>query len=153
MRSIKRIDVSIFSPFDLANRAIAALLTRQSDMAVVGTSLSPAGALLLARESDVLLIHHALPDVLLARTISAVLTATEAHVIVLGVPADVSELTRLYEQGIHGYVQRGWPTHDLLDIVRAVASEGLWIEPRVLQAALARYLDLNQRYAKLRAAS
>jgi DNA-binding NarL/FixJ family response regulator len=142
----------MYSPREQFAHRVELELANQADMDLVGAGSTAGGALLLANQSDVLLLPYALPDDLLAMTIAAVRSVTRARVVVIEAPSDAELQERLYEHGVSGCLTSNRPPHELVEAVRFVANDGVWIEPTVLRSALNRIQQLSARYRQRRAA-
>jgi two-component system, NarL family, nitrate/nitrite response regulator NarL len=133
----------ILSDVRLYREGLAQALGSHSGLVVVGTATSPDEAIRMATEllPSVILIDHALPDVLHAvRLLGAALVS--ARVVVLGVVESDQSVLACAEAGVAGYVPREASLEDLVDTIECASRGELRCSPQ-LGVTLLRQLALR----------
>lgn len=144
----RAIHLTICSPHSVVNDVLTTVFSHQPDIVMVRSTATPANAFRYAMQSDIVLVHFAFPRTIVHDLTRAISSHSTARVIIFGMPPDELGLLGLIERGSRGYVQRGRPFFEWLQVVRAVASEGAWIEPGLAWALLKRHRELQQRVAR-----
>jgi DNA-binding NarL/FixJ family response regulator len=144
--------IRIFSVDDhpLLNEGIAAIISNQPDMQLVGQASSGSDAIQQFRQfqPDVTLMDLRLPDMSGIDTMIAIRTEfPEARIIILTTFEGDIDIQRAMEAGARGYLLKSMPPGDLVAVIRQVHAGKKRIPPEVA-AHLAEHLgeeDLTQR--------
>lgn len=117
--------IRVFSVDDhpLMREGIAAIISNQPDMVLVGTASSGSEAIQKFRElqPDVTLMDLRLPDLSGIDAMTAIRTEySEARFIVVTTFEGDAEIRRALAAGARGYVLKSMPPADLVDVIRQV---------------------------------
>jgi two-component system NarL family response regulator len=132
------IGVAIVEKQRMLRELLAAVLSKESDIRVVGGACTGAQALSMARQwrPDVLLLNIALPDMNgmeVARVLQS--EAQGVKLIALSTHAEPSIVYGMLEAGAMGYVVKSAPADEVIQAIRTVCAGGVYLSPALaLQA-------------------
>jgi DNA-binding NarL/FixJ family response regulator len=136
----------IVTEVQLVGHAIAAILENEPDMEVVGCVSEGKDAFDLAAQCDVVLISPRLPaNGALKLTRSIAEGYPKVKILALGLTESRAWVLEYVEAGADGYIARDDSVDDLLERIRAAASDKAMVSPEIAAALMSRI----SRYAQL----
>jgi DNA-binding NarL/FixJ family response regulator len=144
------IRVLLVSEMGLVSNLIASVLEDESDIAVVGRTTSPEGALDQLAGADVVLVSTRLREEGALRfTEGAVERDASAKVLVIGLRESEQEVLKYVEAGADGYVLRDNSVDTLLEKIRAANQGEALIAPDIAYALMSRLTELAQLLSRV----
>jgi two-component system, NarL family, response regulator LiaR len=135
----KAIRIVIADDHMVVREGLAAILSAQPDMDLVGVGTNGAEAVALAAEHrpDVILIDLVMPHMDGLAAIQAILAADhEAHILVLTSFADDERVLPAIKAGAMGYLLKDTPREELLQAIRNVAQGVVSLHPSIARRIL-----------------
>jgi two-component system NarL family response regulator len=138
------IGVAIVEKQRMLRELLAAVLSRENDIRIVGEAETGAQAISMTRQwrPDVLLLNITLPDMNgmeLARVLQC--EAGEVKLIALSTRAESSIVYGMLEAGAMGYVVKSAAADEVVQAIRVVSAGGLYLSP-----ALASQVDAMESF-------
>lgn len=130
------IRVAIADDHDLIREGFARLVSRESDMNLVGEAETAADAVAILRGTvcDVLVLDVALPDSNGLEALKDVrLRFPDVAVLMLSMHPEEQYALRSLQNGASGYVTKGRDSRVLIDAIRKVASGGRYVSPSLAE--------------------
>lgn len=139
----RKLRVLLVEDHEVVRTGLRLILQRQPDMEVVGEAGRGDEALEQAQElrPDVVVLDLGLPGLNGAEVAEALSrTQPQVRIVVLTVFDDEASLHRLLQSGASGYVLKSGSAAQLCQAIRAVAEGRHYIDPRLSDHLVARYL-------------
>src|SRR5262245_36596888 len=126
------IGVAIVEKHRMLRELLAAALSRESDMRVVGEAGTGAQAISMTRQwrPDALLLDTALPDmsgIQVARVLQT--EAQGVKLVALSTRAESSIVYGMLEAGVMGYVLKSAAADEVIQAIRVVSAGGIYLSP------------------------
>ncbi len=139
------IRVGLVNSIRVLGNVIAAVLTHELDMTVVGTATSIDEVVPLASRCDVLIVSTRLPNNGALRTTQLIAEANlPVKVLILGLAESKEEVLQYVEAGAAGYVLQDDSVDALLFKLRSTYAGSAMISPEIAGALLSRVAELAQ---------
>jgi DNA-binding NarL/FixJ family response regulator len=143
--------VLVVDDHDLFRTGVAALLSTEPEIEVVGQASSGRAGVRLATEllPDVVLIDLRMPDLDgFAATREIVARDPDARVIALTVLSEAENVVSAVRSGACGYLSKDTPINEVVSAVRAAAQGSAWLSPRAAEVVLGRIREARERGAE-----
>ena len=146
------INILLVNEIRLMGNVIAAALEDEPDIKVVGcvTSLDEAMRIVQEEAVDIALVSTRLPDQGALKLTSAITEhAPATKVLALGLTEEKKRVLRYVEAGAAGYILKDDSLDDLIENVRAVVDNKVFVSPEIAAAMMERLSALAQMFSEV----
>jgi DNA-binding NarL/FixJ family response regulator len=145
-----KIKILLADDHKIVRDGLRALIAKYPDMEVVAEAADGRTAVRLAKElvPDIAIMDISMPD-LNGIEAARQITADSGHVkvLTLSMHSDGRYVKQLFSAGASGYLLKECAFDELVNAIRTVAANQLYLSPRVTHAVLAEYLSKDQMAA------
>ena len=151
-QSVQPINILLVNEIRLMGNVIVAALEDEPDVNVLGCVTSIDEALKIVNENavDVALVSTHLPEqgaIKLTKAITEL--APDTKVLALGLTEEKKRVLRYVEAGATGYILKDDSLEDLIDKVRAVQDDKVYVSPKIAAAMMERITDLANVFSNI----